>query len=134
MGIDPRHPAVQQALERGLFSPATVPLAIEAPPPECSEKKFQAHVARLAESHEWEVFHVFDSRRSKPGFPDLLMIKGSRLLVCELKVGKNTTTADQDKWLALFRTVGAEAFRWYPADWPALVSTLTGTEGGGARE
>ncbi len=90
-----------------------------------TEKQFQAQVVGLARLCGWRVYHTHDSRRSEPGFPDLVLLKGVRAVVAELKVGRNTTTAEQREWLAAWRAAGVETYEWRPADWPAIERLLT---------
>lgn len=82
-----------------------------------SEKHFQAKVVALAEGCGWAPYHTHDSRRSRKGFPDLVMIRNGVLLVAELKAGRNKTTPEQEKWLRLFEGVGARVRRWRPEHW-----------------
>lgn len=90
-----------------------------------SEAQFQAKVVALARANAWAAYHTHDSRRSEAGFPDLVMLRRGRLVVAELKVGSNKTTADQDKWLALFADLpGARVFRWRPEDWSEICKEL----------
>jgi hypothetical protein len=81
-----------------------------------SEKEFQAWVVKYAKERGWECFHVFDSRKSAEGFPDLVMLREERQVVAELKMPGKKPTAAQRKWLKLFERVGAETFTWWPWD------------------
>jgi len=58
------------------------------------------------------------------GFPDLLMIRGERMLVAELKVGYNKPSLEQSAWLDAFRAAGVEAYVWYPKDWDEVQGKL----------
>jgi hypothetical protein len=78
----------------------------------------------LAGLRGWLAYHTHDSRRSAPGFPDLVMLRGLRLLVAELKVGRNRLTRDQAVWLAAFRAAGVECHEWRPDDWPEIEVAL----------
>lgn len=92
-----------------------------------SEKAFQARVLALAKANGWDAYHTHDSRRSAPGYPDLVIAKPGRMLVAELKVGRNKTTAAQERWLALYESIpGVRVFRWRPEDWETIVKELTG--------
>lgn len=66
------------------------------------EAAFQVRVVSMLTAHGYRVYHTHDSRRSEPGFPDLLAIRGGRLLAIELKVGRRQVTAEQREWLRLF--------------------------------
>ena len=92
-----------------------------------SEKDFQAAVVKLAKEFEWMVYHTYDSRKSTPGFPDLLMLKGKRMLVIELKTEKGKTTKAQDEWLDAFGKVETRHVDvWQPSDNSRIVKMLTG--------
>lgn len=43
-----------------------------------TEAAFQIRVVRLLTDHGYAVYHTHDSRRSEPGFPDLIAIRGPR--------------------------------------------------------
>ena len=90
-----------------------------------SEREFQdGFVIPLAEQCGWMVYHTYDSRRSQPGFPDLVMLRRGRILVRELKSERGKLTAPQKKWLTAFSMVGISAVVWRPRDWPAIVGDL----------
>lgn len=90
------------------------------------ENVFQADVIRLAKTFGWMVYHTFDSRRSEEGFPDLVMVRGKRIVCAELKSAGGKTTAAQDAWLAAIRAAGPEVYLWRPADWSAIEAILVG--------
>jgi hypothetical protein len=70
-----------------------------------TERELQALVVEAARQFGWMAYHTFDSRRSQPGFPDLVLIRGDRLIAAELKVGTALPTEDQKAWLAAFGRV-----------------------------
>ena len=75
-----------------------------------TEAQFQESVVQLAAWHGWAMWHDFDSRRNMAGgWPDLFLSRPPRIIVAELKVGKNTTTAEQREWLQRFADCGIEA-------------------------
>lgn len=84
-----------------------------------SEKYFQDQVMELAERLGWLVYHVFDSRRSQAGFPDLVLLHPGtgRVLFRELKTQTGKTRKMQDVWLAGLRLGGLDAKVWRPEDW-----------------
>lgn len=100
-----------------------------------TEKSFMGAVTRFAQLHGWLVFHVYDSRRCVPGYPDLTLAKGERLIFAELKVGKNKVTAEQAQWIIALTKTGAEVYEWRPELWEAIERILaTGeTESGRTR-
>lgn len=91
---------------------------------EISERAFQAVVVEYAQRLGYLVFHDYDSRRSTPGFPDLVMVKEGRLVVAELKRETGRTKPEQAEWLRLLRSAGVEAYIWRPSTWPEIESVL----------
>jgi len=91
-----------------------------------SEKRFQAELVRVLELTGWRVYHTYDSRRSAPGFPDLVCLKGQRLLALEVKSATGRVTPDQRAWLqALSIIPGVSAYVVRPApDLRELVAIL----------
>jgi hypothetical protein len=111
---------------RGLMKPeAPAPPQIDT---DQAEKDFQADVVRFAKRCGWEdVYHTWNSKRSSPGFPDVVFGRTSRvpfIVVAELKVGNNEPTEDQRRWLEYFRLAGVPTFVWRPADWPMIEKAL----------
>ncbi len=102
-------------------------LAEPEPPPVddgVSEKAFMAEVVALARRHGWLVFHTTDSRKSQAGFPDLVLLRGNRLIVAELKTATGKLGADQKTWIEAFAAAGAMACVWRPGDWSAIAALL----------
>ncbi len=82
------------------------------------EKELQANVIKWAKLHGWKVYHTHDSRRSEPGFPDLLMIRNDQALAIELKSQKGKLTEAQIDWLTAFASIaGFQAMILRPSDW-----------------
>ena len=90
-----------------------------------SEKDFMESIVQLARQTGWMVYHPYDSRRSEPGFPDLVMTKHKRLVIAEIKTETGKTSPAQDKWLETLRTArGVKVKLWRPSDWPEIERTL----------
>lgn len=89
-----------------------------------NEKQFQEAVIEYARLTGWLVYHTYDSRRSQPGFPDLVMLKGRRSLYVELKSEKGKVTDNQKAWLAALREAGHMTIVWRPSDWPEIERLL----------
>src|SRR5262245_16025821 len=108
--------------------------------PPVSERELQNAVIRAARTLGWLVYHTFDSRRSEPGFPDLVMVRDGRLLFVELKgerltpKGKVTVgrpSREQQTWLDELRSFvywldhrlgdygPVQVWVWTPEDWRA---------------
>jgi len=82
------------------------------------EKALQAKVIDLATRAGWLVYHTYDSRRSEPGFPDLVLVHPTRgVLWRELKKHTGKPTADQRKWLERLELAGEDVGIWRPMDW-----------------
>lgn len=68
---------------------------------ELTERQFQQQVVDLARAFGWLAYHTFDSRRSAPGFPDLVLahpLRG-RVIFAELKREKGHVTQQQRGWI-----------------------------------
>ncbi len=75
----------------------------------------------------WSVFHVFDSRRSAPGFPDLICAKEGRMLAIEVKTEKGKVSPHQAFWLDVLGTVpGVTAMVARPSGWEDVERALRG--------
>lgn len=84
-----------------------------------SEKDFQTGVLKLAQFHGFTLrYHTHDSRRSAPGFPDLVLIntRTGRILWRELKTNKGRVSLDQQAWLDGLAACGLDAGVWRPND------------------
>ncbi len=95
-----------------------------------SEKHFQQQVVELAGYCGWLCYHTHDSRRSAPGFPDLVLVRAPVVLFAELKSESGRLRPAQKGWLeALGRCEVAAARLWRPSDFNDIQATLT--KGGG---
>lgn len=105
---------------------------LPTPPSEpVDEKDFMAEVVKRAKALGWLVYHTYSSRKSQPGFPDLVLLRAGVMVVAELKTEKGKTTAEQDTWLEAFHNLAAVAavsnvrvFLWRPQDWPQIEEVL----------
>jgi hypothetical protein len=89
------------------------------------ESRLLAQVTAEAKRCGWLVYRTADSRRSAPGFPDLVLCNGQRVIFAELKRQQGKLTPEQNTWLSLLRhTDLVEVYVWRPQDWPGLVDTL----------
>ncbi len=89
-----------------------------------AETPFMARVLALARPHGWAAYHTHDSRKSVPGFPDLVLVR-EVVLWRELKTNTGKLTQEQATWLSLLRHAGQDADLWRPRDWDAIVARLT---------
>lgn len=102
-----------------------------------TEADWQRRVLDLAKMCGWRFYHSRPAmnRAGKwatplegdPGFPDLLMTKGRRLLAVELKAETGRLRPDQIKWLDALKFAGASIYVWKPKDWDTVVKVLAGT-------
>ena len=91
-----------------------------------SERDFQRQVVELAELMRWRVYHTYDSRRSSPGFPDLVLVRAPRVILAELKRQRGRVTAAQREWADEFgQCPGVEYYLWRPGDWDEIERLLS---------
>jgi hypothetical protein len=89
-----------------------------------SEANFQQQVLDLATVYGWRHFHVRDSRRSDPGWPDLVLLRPPKLLIVELKRETGRLSVAQSDWLRLLEMCGVDVRVWRPSSWPDIEATL----------
>jgi hypothetical protein len=93
-----------------------------------TEKQLQQAILDCARHLGWLAYHTHDSRHSAAGFPDLLMLRGPRLVFAELKTETGRLSHEQQAWLDAFSSVarslyardpaaGFDGFVWRPKDW-----------------
>lgn len=98
------------------------------------EKQLQLQVEAIAERYGWLAYHTPDVKpvkgvgnvRRAKGFPDLCMVKGSRVLFVELKIDGNYPTPEQREWLARLHAAGQEVAVWWPKDLQTTVVRVLG--------
>lgn len=93
-----------------------------------TEKQFLQTVRDLARWARWRVYHTFNSRRSEPGFPDLVLLRGKEMIAAELKTDTGRVTLAQREWLNALQTAGVETAIWRPADFEMIRERLTRME------
>jgi hypothetical protein len=94
-----------------------------------SEAAFQQQVLNLAGFYGWRGYHTHDSRRSQPGFPDLVLVRGPELIFAELKAARGRVRPDQQEWIAALSAVAAiahhvDVYVWRPADFDEVHARL----------
>lgn len=80
-----------------------------------SEAELQRSITDMADLYRVKWHHEVDSRKSKAGFPDLVLC-GSRLEMWELKKQDGTVTPDQREWLEALMRAGTTARVVRPSD------------------
>lgn len=90
------------------------------------EREFTKNV--MTECHDLGllVHHCPDSRRCEGdrGMPDIIVASERGLLVAELKMDGNDTSADQDRWIYTLHQAGIPCMVWRPDDWHAIKAKL----------
>lgn len=87
--------------------------------PKLTEDQFQQQIIDLAKLHGYTlIYHVYDSRRSQAGFPDLVLVNERRgvALFRELKTSTGRLTEAQHNWLTGMKIAKLNADVWRPAD------------------
>jgi hypothetical protein len=92
-------------------------------PEPVDEDDFTTQVRLLAEALGWIVYHTHDSRKSAPGFPDLVLVR-ERIVFAELKMPGKQATAEQAAWLHTLMRAGAEVYLWVPEQWEEIGQVL----------
>jgi hypothetical protein len=97
-----------------------------------SEKQLQNAVIEAAQILGWRVAHFRTSMNLKggystavaadgKGFPDLVLVRGERLMFIELKSRSGKTSDHQNVWLSDLNKTAAEVFVFRPNDWESGV-------------
>jgi hypothetical protein len=102
-------------------------LAIASRLPPQPEAHFQRVLETFAALRGWKFYHVHDSRRDQPGFPDLVLVRRDRLVISELKNETGRVRPAQKDWLAALEAVThpPEVHLWRPQDWEEIERVLT---------
>lgn len=91
-----------------------------------TEEDFLGHVTQLAHVFGWLPYHTRDSRRSAAGFPDLVLVRGDRLIFAELKTITGKVSNAQETWIARLRETPVEVYVWRPNDIDEVTEILRG--------
>jgi len=78
-------------------------------------------VIELAEVCGWSWQHQTISRRSNPGWPDLVLVREPVILFRELKTERGKVTKAQQEWLDRLTACGLDAGVWRPSDFYTLI-------------
>jgi VRR-NUC domain len=113
--------------------------------PPITETAFLAQVLQVAEMYGWEGAHFRPALTGRgwrtpvqgslgKGWPDLVLIRGTRLVFAELKRDGAKLSPDQDRVLELLRglrlllpglgAIGPEVYVWHPADFDNIIEIL----------
>lgn len=102
--------------------------------PKVSEREFTAQVIELAQMFGWKAAHFRPAWTGRgwrtpvqgdgAGFPDLILVRGARLIAAELKVDGAKATEPQLEWLRVLATAGATTAVWHPSQFDQIAETL----------
>lgn len=98
--------------------------------PEPPEAAFQQQVIELAKRQGWECYFTWSSINSPAGFPDLVMVRGPRVVFAELKRDSNQLSEDQRRWLWKLAAAGQEVYLWKPVAWKQIDRVILWPPGG----
>jgi len=83
-----------------------------------SEDELQNNIRQLCQVLRLPYYHTHDSRRSPEGWPDCAIVRGTTLILRELKRQNEKPTPAQIRWLdALSRVTAVDAGLWFPSNW-----------------
>ena len=88
------------------------------------EADAQAAIVDIARLQRWSAYHTHDSRRSEPGFPDLVLAR-ERIVYAELKREGQKPRSAQVEWLDALARAGGEVYVWTIEDLDDVVAVLT---------
>jgi len=99
------------------------------------EEAFQRAVMKYARLKGWRTAHFRPAQTRSGswvtavagdgmGFPDLVLVR-ERVIVAELKAGKNKVSPEQKRWLQAFEKAGIAAYTWYPYEWDEIEQVLS---------
>lgn len=88
------------------------------------EKEWQQQVVQLFRQLGWTGYHTHDSRRSQPGFPDIVLVR-DRVVYLELKREKGVLSEKQREWVRALLKAGAEVYVARPRDLDELAIILS---------
>lgn len=101
-----------------------------------TEAEFQQQVEEYAALRQWEFMHIRPAMNQVGGwrtpisgalgrgFPDLLLVRGNRLIFAELKAQKGRLTPAQSHCLDVLRNSGNEVYVWRPSDLSSILELL----------
>lgn len=81
-----------------------------------TEKQFEGQVKDLAKLFGYLYYHTWRSIHSPGGFPDVVMVRGERIIMAELKSEKGVISPKQEEWLEALKETPVEVFLWRASD------------------
>jgi VRR-NUC domain len=104
-------------------------LLVPKPSEDVTEKDFQKAVTDALTVFGWRWCHFRPARTNRgwrtamsgsPGFPDLVAVRGDRIIYVELKAANGELRDEQRSWLSALGAAGAEVHCWRPSEWPVI--------------
>lgn len=89
-----------------------------------AEAPFQEKIENFCDWLRLLNYHVYDSRRDKAGFPDLVIVGPGGTIFAELKSTTGKVSAAQQEWHTRLNESGATAYVWRPEDWDDIERIL----------
>lgn len=81
-----------------------------------TEEQFLQQVLTWLKRAGFKTYNTRDSRRSTAGFPDIIAVRGDRILAIELKSATGRVTPAQYEWLLALKLADVETYIWQPTD------------------
>ncbi len=101
-----------------------------------TETDFLKQVAEMANLFGWRCAHFRPARTATgwrtpcqfdaKGWPDLVLVKGQKVIFAELKSANGKLSFEQLQWLEALRIAGQDIRVWTPECWPEIERTLKG--------
>lgn len=89
-----------------------------------TEAEWQATVVDLARTLGWLVVHIRAMEGNEAGIPDLLLYRGNRYELIELKAERGAVSIKQQMWHARAADRGVLVRVWRPSDFAAAQEVL----------
>lgn len=89
-----------------------------------TENELLELVRDAARVYGFRYFHVHDSRRSPSGWPDVVLVRGKRLLFVELKKETGRLSPAQMEWQDLLLAAGQDHRVIRPSNVDALLAEM----------
>jgi hypothetical protein len=98
-----------------------------------TEADWQRKVEELLTQYGWLFYHAPDNRPGRSGhvqniragFPDLVAVRGSRIIYAELKRETGKQSPAQVIWQNRLEAAGAEYYLWKPSDVTGVAQILS---------
>jgi hypothetical protein len=99
-----------------------------------NETEWQKQVLKTAHTLGWHSMHIGRTGKHQAvgakgtlgtGWPDLVLVKGGRMVIAELKTDASYLTEEQKRVISvLYGVPGIEVHIWRPADFGLIIDTL----------